>query len=185
MDRIFGWWLGLTIVALIWREPIRNSFRKLTPGVFANLGRLAYRLLFAFPVWIFAFIFSTAILHKIFPNESMYIMAGSWIVLVPATVWALIVIWVIFAGIGGTTNGGNLDSIDGRIDAFISAIGKLLGSFAKYAAWVVGAIVAVGALFLAGYWINERIAAMPTSEAIISGAIIIALAVAVTGSRRA
>lgn len=183
MERILGWWIGLTVIAVIWREPIAKSLSKLTPRFFAESWRLAYRLLWAFPVWLMLIIFSSAVLHSMFPDEPVYLLSGSWIILAPAFFWGAAILWVALAGIGAAKDSSGVQTMNDRADALMEGIWTWLARALKYGAWLVGAAVAALALYIFGSWANERIEAMPTSEAVIVGAFIIAIAV--SGARRA
>ncbi|MFC3174838.1 hypothetical protein ACFOD9_11305 [Novosphingobium bradum] len=180
MDGILAWWIAIAVVALIYRDLIGQALRRMNLQFLAKTWKLVCRLLWSAPIWLTLTVFSSALLHEIFPGEPVYIFSGSWIVVVPALVWGVVIGWIMLAGLTGSQSAVEGDTIDRRIDALFAKVGAGLGRVMRYGAWLVAAGVAVGAIVLVSLWANQSIADMSTNEAIIVGAVIVAIAVSST-----
>lgn len=177
MDEILAWWVAIAVVALIYRDLIGQALRRMNLRFLAKAWKLICRLLWSAPIWLTLTIISSALLHQLFPDESTYIFGGSWVVVGPAFMWGGVFAWVMLAGIAGTQTAPETDTIEVRVNVLFAKVAGCIGRVLKYGAWLVAAAVAVLAMVLLGSWANQRIADMSTNEAIIGGAVIIAIAV--------
>ena len=173
MMSFFNSLVVIALVSLLAKVPIEKGLAQFKEGKLLGVWHFTFRAIWGAVVWLMLTVFSSAGLHDLFPNQETYIFSGSWITLLPALLWGLLISWIVLGKTAKPENGGLVSTYEDRLDAAISGTGRAM----KYAFYALLAVLGIIAFFLFGTWINNQVSEMPASSAIIVGAMIIAWAI--------
>jgi hypothetical protein len=167
----------LTVIALVFlfaESPIKKRLAKFKDGKFLDIWHFSFRAIWGAIAWFMLTALSSGGLHEVFPTEEAYLFSGSWITVLPALFWGVLISWIVIGRSPESEGDGTLSTYDDRLEAALSGAGKVV----KFGFYALIAVLSFIVLLLLGTWIKSQASEMPPSTAIIIGAIIIAWAIA-------
>ncbi len=138
----------------------------------------ARNIIFGLAGWLWLTILTALGLQStLFPEMSAYLLSGSPITVLPAIFWGALIAWIASGKRIALGDDGHLSTAEQRIEWLFGFSASLISRAFRIALWTVGGAIALVLIFWIGGSVNERIASMAPSEAIVLGAIIIAYAI--------
>lgn len=138
-----------------------------------TVWRYFFRISWGVALWfIFVSMISDLLHRNLAPDQNTYIFSGSPITLWPSLIIAAVIGWIVIGPERNDEASGPYSSFDKRLEN----LGLMAWTVMKGGLWLAAGLLAIVFLYWFGTAVQARIETMPTSEAVIVGAVIVALA---------
>lgn len=132
-----------------------------------------FRISWGVALWFIFVAMISGLLHRhLAPDQNAYIFSGSPITLWTSLILAAIIGWIVIGPERDDEAAGPYSSFDKRLDN----LGLMAWTVIKGGLWLAAGLFAIVLLYWFGTAVQVRMETMPTSEAVIIGAVIVALA---------